>query len=351
KIRELEVNRLTVHRTPRHIYAQVVAPNGGTVLAAASTIELEVKKGIKLTKATLKKIDFSVVDYTNWTRDAKTNELIARLLHNYSIKVNEEIGRYKRENFNISIGDELPAGVLKLAKVYMAVKRKLKVGDKLAGRHGNKGIVSRIVRVEDMPFLDDGTPVDIVLNPLGVPSRMNLGQIFETVLGWAGEKMDMKFSTPIFDGASLEEIEGYIQEASLPSLGQTYLYDGGTGDRFHQQATVGVIYMLKLSHMVDDKLHARSIGPYSLITQQPLGGKAQFGGQRFGEMEVWALEAFGASNILQELLTIKSDDIIGRAKTYEAIVKGDNLPEPNIPESFNVLVHELRGLALDVKFD
>ncbi len=313
--------------------------------------EVLVKKGTKLSKNVLKNIDFAVVDYTNWTKKDETNKLVARLLHNYTIKVNEEIGRYKREKFNISIGDELPAGVLKLAKVYMAKKRKLKVGDKLAGRHGNKGIVSRIVRVEDMPFLEDGTPVDIVLNPLGVPSRMNLGQIFETVLGWAGEKLAMKFSTPIFDGASLDEIDGYCQEAELPSLGQTFLYDGGTGDRFHQQATVGVIYMLKLSHMVDDKMHSRSIGPYSLITQQPLGGKAQFGGQRFGEMEVWALEAFGASTILQELLTIKSDDIVGRAKTYEAIVKGDNLPEPNIPESFNVLVHELRGLALDVKFD
>ncbi len=313
--------------------------------------EVLVRKGIKLTKNVLKNIDYTAVDYSGWTKEDKTNGLIARLLHNYSIKVNEEIGRYKREKFNISIGDELPAGVLKLAKVYMAKKRKLKVGDKLAGRHGNKGIVSRIVRVEDMPFLEDGTPVDIVLNPLGVPSRMNLGQIFETVLGWAGEKLDVKFSTPIFDGASLEEIDKFIAEAELPSYGQTYLFDGGTGDRFHQQATVGVIYMLKLSHMVDDKMHSRSIGPYSLITQQPLGGKAQFGGQRFGEMEVWALEAFGASTILQELLTIKSDDIIGRAKTYEAIVKGDNLPEPNIPESFNVLVHELRGLALDVKFD
>ncbi len=313
--------------------------------------EVLVKKGVKLGKNVLKNIDYTVVDYSGWTTNDQINGLIARLLHNYSIKVNEEIGRYKREKFNISIGDELPAGVLKLAKVYMAKKRKLKVGDKLAGRHGNKGIVSRIVRVEDMPFLDDGTPVDIVLNPLGVPSRMNLGQIFETVLGWAGEKLDIKFSTPIFDGASLDEIEGYIEKSGLPSLGQTYLFDGGTGDRFHQQATVGVIYMLKLSHMVDDKMHSRSIGPYSLITQQPLGGKAQFGGQRFGEMEVWALEAFGASTILQELLTIKSDDIIGRAKTYEAIVKGDNLPEPNIPESFNVLVHELRGLALDVKFD
>ena len=277
--------------------------------------------------------------------------MVAKLLHNYIIKFNEELGRYKREKFNLSIGDELPAGVLKLAKVYLAKKRKLKVGDKLAGRHGNKGIVSKIVREEDMPFLEDGTTVDIVLNPLGVPSRMNLGQIFETVLGWAGQKMGVKFSTPIFDGAKASEIEDYIQEAGLPSLGQTYLYDGETGDRFHQQATVGVIYMLKLSHMVDDKMHARSIGPYSLITQQPLGGKAQFGGQRFGEMEVWALEAFGAANILQELLTVKSDDIIGRAKTYEAIVKGDRLPTPNIPESFNVLIHELRGLALDVKFD
>ena len=306
---------------------------------------------VKFNQDLLREIDYTTVDYSNWTDDEHINKLIASLLHNYSIKTNEEIGRYKREKFNISIGDELPAGVLKLAKVYMAKKRKLKVGDKLAGRHGNKGIVSRIVRIEDMPFLEDGTPVDIVLNPLGVPSRMNLGQIFETVLGWAGEKLGMKFATPIFDGASQEEIEEYIQKAHLPSLGQTYLSDGETGDRFHQQATVGVIYMLKLSHMVDDKMHARSIGPYSLITQQPLGGKAQFGGQRFGEMEVWALEAFGASNILQELLTIKSDDINGRAKAYEAIVKGDNLPEPNIPESFNVLVHELRGLALDVKFD
>ncbi len=310
-----------------------------------------IPKGTEFTQELLRDIDYTSVDYSNWTDDEHTNSLIARLLHNYSIKLNEEVGRYKREKFNISIGDELPAGVLKLAKVYMAKKRKLKVGDKLAGRHGNKGIVSRIVRIEDMPFLDNGTPVDIVLNPLGVPSRMNLGQIFETVLGWAGERMGVKFATPIFDGASLEEIDEHVKEAKLPSLGQTYLYDGETGDRFHQQATVGVIYMLKLAHMVDDKMHARSIGPYSLITQQPLGGKAQFGGQRFGEMEVWALEAFGASNILQELLTIKSDDINGRAKAYESIVKGDPLPDPNIPESFNVLVHELRGLALDVKFD
>jgi DNA-directed RNA polymerase subunit beta len=308
-------------------------------------------KGSKFNKTVLKAIDYGIVDYANWTDDSEANALIVRMLHNYSIKVNEELGHYKREKFNISIGDELPAGVLKLAKVYIAKKRKLKVGDKLAGRHGNKGIVSRIVRVEDMPFLEDGTPVDIVLNPLGVPSRMNLGQIFETVLGWAGDKLNIKYATPIFDGANLDEIALELQKADLPELGQTFLYDGETGDRFHQKATVGVIYMLKLSHMVDDKMHARSTGPYSLITQQPLGGKAQFGGQRFGEMEVWALEAYGASNILRELLTIKSDDIQGRSKAYEAIVKGDNLPEPNIPESFNVLVHELRGLALDVGFD
>jgi len=310
-----------------------------------------IPKGTKFSNKVFKNLEFPQIDYSGWTSDEKLNGLIGRLLHNFSIKVNEEVGKYKREKFNISIGDELPAGVLKLAKVYMAKKRKLKVGDKLAGRHGNKGIVAKIVRDEDMPFLEDGTPVDIVLNPLGVPSRMNIGQIFETVLGWAGKKLGVKFSTPIFDGASLEEIDEFVQKADLPKFGQTYLHDGESGDRFHQQATVGVIYMLKLSHMVDDKMHARSIGPYSLITQQPLGGKAQFGGQRFGEMEVWALEAFGASHILRELLTIKSDDISGRAKAYEAIVKGENLPQPNIPESFNVLIHELRGLALDVKFD
>ena len=309
-----------------------------------------IPKGTKFAAKVFKDLIFHEVDYSSWVKDDSINKLVGQLLHNFSITLNEEISRYKREKFNISIGDELPAGVLKLAKVYMAKKRKLKVGDKLAGRHGNKGIVSRIVKQEDMPFLEDGTPVDIILNPLGVPSRMNLGQIFETVLGWAGKKLGVKYATPIFDGASLDEIETEIQKASLPSLGQTYLYDGETGNKFHQEATVGVIYMLKLSHMVDDKMHARSIGPYSLITQQPLGGKAQFGGQRFGEMEVWALEAFGAANILRELLTLKSDDIVGRAKAYEAIVKGENLPEPNIPESFNVLVHELRGLALDVKF-
>lgn len=308
-------------------------------------------KGTKLNEKVLSQLDYDNIDPSGWLRDDEANELIKRLMHNYTIKVNEEIGRYKREKFNITIGDELPTGVLKLAKVYIAKKRKLKVGDKLAGRHGNKGIVARIVRDEDMPFLEDGTPVDIVLNPLGVPSRMNLGQIYETVLGWAGQKLGMKFSTPIFDGAKLEEIDELVKKAGLPRFGSTYLYDGETGERFHQPGTVGVIYMLKLSHMVDDKMHARSIGPYSLITQQPLGGKAQFGGQRLGEMEVWALEAYGAANILQELLTIKSDDIVGRAKAYEAIVKGENLPTPSMPESFNVLVHELRGLALDLKFD
>ena len=249
------------------------------------------------------------------------------------------------------MGDELPAGIVKLAKVTVAKKRKLKVGDKMAGRHGNKGIVAKIVREEDMPFLEDGTPVDIVLNPLGVPSRMNIGQIYETVLGWAGMKLDRKYATPIFDGASLDQIGIELEDAGLPMYGHTHLYDGGTGDRFDQKATVGVIYMLKLGHMVDDKMHARSIGPYSLITQQPLGGKAQFGGQRFGEMEVWALEAFGASNILREILTVKSDDVVGRAKTYEAIVKGDRMPEPGIPESFNVLLHELQGLGLKVSLD
>jgi DNA-directed RNA polymerase subunit beta len=310
-----------------------------------------IPKGVKFTQKILNELTIDSINPHNWTGDAKTDELVRALLHNHSIRANEELGRYKREKFNISVGDELSSGVLKLAKVYVAKKRKLKVGDKLAGRHGNKGIVARIVRAEDMPFLEDGTPVDIVLNPLGVPSRMNLGQIYETVLGWAGLKLDKHFATPIFDGASMDEIEHWITEAGLPSSGQAYLYDGETGERFHQPATVGVIYMLKLSHMVDDKMHARSIGPYSLITQQPLGGKAQFGGQRFGEMEVWALEAFGASNILREILTVKSDDIIGRAKTYEAIVKGDNSVEPGIPESFNVLLHELRGLGLELTFD
>jgi len=310
-----------------------------------------VKKGTKFSNKALISLDYSIVNPLNWTSDTTINQLVSRVIHNFNIKSNDLLGNYKRRKFHISVGDELPAGIVKLAKVYVAKKRKLKVGDKMAGRHGNKGIVANIVRAEDMPFLADGTPVDIVLNPLGVPSRMNLGQIYETVLGWAGEKLGIKFATPIFDGATPDEINDWTDKAGVPRSGKTYLYDGGTGERFHQPATVGIIYMLKLSHMVDDKMHARSIGPYSLITQQPLGGKAQFGGQRFGEMEVWALEAFGAANILQEILTVKSDDVTGRAKAYEAIVKGDNIPEPGIPESFNVLLHELRGLCLNVTMD
>ena len=310
-----------------------------------------IKKGSKFSQKALFAIDYSIVNPANWTAETEINSLVGRVLHNFTIKANDLLGTYKRKKFHISVGDELPAGIVKMAKVYVAKKRKLKVGDKMAGRHGNKGIVANIVRAEDMPFLEDGTPVDIVLNPLGVPSRMNLGQIYETVLGWAGEKLGVKFATPIFDGATPDEINDWTDKAGVPRSGKTYLYDGGTGDRFHQPATVGVIYMLKLSHMVDDKMHARSIGPYSLITQQPLGGKAQFGGQRFGEMEVWALEAFGAANILQEILTVKSDDVMGRAKAYEAIVKGDNIPEPGIPESFNVLLHELRGLGLNISMD
>ena len=310
-----------------------------------------IKKGTKFSPRNLNAIDFSIVNPTNWTDDNKTNTLVGRVIHNFNIKSNDLLGAYKRKKFHISVGDELPAGIIKMAKIYIAKKRKLKVGDKMAGRHGNKGIVANIVRQEDMPFLEDGTPVDIVLNPLGVPSRMNLGQIYETVLGWAGDKLGIKFATPIFDGAHPTEIDAWTEKAGVPKSGKTYLYDGGTGVRFDQTATVGIIYMLKLSHMVDDKMHARSIGPYSLITQQPLGGKAQFGGQRFGEMEVWALEAFGAANILQEILTVKSDDVTGRAKAYEAIVKGDNIPKPGIPESFNVLLHELRGLCLEVTLD
>ncbi|SHN13196.1 DNA-directed RNA polymerase subunit beta [Mucilaginibacter sp. OK098] len=313
--------------------------------------ELHVPKGVKFTQKILVELSYENINPTKWTTDDDKNDQIKTLLHNYNIKVNEELGAYRRDKFAISVGDELPSGIVQMAKVYIAKKRKLKVGDKMAGRHGNKGIVARIVRDEDMPFLEDGTPVDIVLNPLGVPSRMNLGQIYETVLGWAGKELGIKFATPIFDGASHEEVEEWVKKANLPESGRTYLYNGLTGDRFDQQTTVGIIYMLKLGHMVDDKMHARSIGPYSLITQQPLGGKAQFGGQRFGEMEVWALEAFGASNILQEILTVKSDDVIGRAKTYEAIVKGENLPTPSVPESFNVLVHELRGLGLDITLE
>ncbi|NNK83824.1 MAG: DNA-directed RNA polymerase subunit beta [Flavobacteriaceae bacterium] len=309
-------------------------------------------KGKKFTLKMLHAVD----DYAHlvsgkWTTDTHLNKLVAELIHNYKIKENDLQGSLRREKFTISVGDELPAGIIKLAKVYIAKKRKLKVGDKMAGRHGNKGIVARIVRQEDMPFLEDGTPVDIVLNPLGVPSRMNIGQIYETVLGWAGKDLGRKFATPIFDGATLDQINELTDEAGIPRFGHTYLYDGGTGDRFDQAATVGVIYMLKLGHMVDDKMHARSIGPYSLITQQPLGGKAQFGGQRFGEMEVWALEAYGASSTLREILTVKSDDVIGRAKTYESIVKGEPMPEPGLPESFNVLMHELKGLGLDIRLE
>ncbi|TAE06341.1 MAG: DNA-directed RNA polymerase subunit beta, partial [Bacteroidetes bacterium] len=287
----------------------------------------------------------------NATDDAYTNKLLVELAKNYQRKRNEYSAEFKRERFAKEVGDELPAGIVKLAKVYIAKKRKLKVGDKMAGRHGNKGIVAKIVPPEDMPFLSDGTPVDIVLNPLGVPSRMNLGQIYETVLAWAGEKLGRRYATPIFDGATEEDVSAELAEAGLPHFGRTYLYDGLTGDKFENPVTVGIIYMLKLGHLVDDKMHARSIGPYSLITQQPLGGKAQFGGQRFGEMEVWALEAFGAANVLQEILTVKSDDVVGRAKAYEAIVKGENIPTPGVPESFNVLVHELRGLALEITLE
>ena len=310
-----------------------------------------IPKKVKFTQKMLMNLDFNVVNPNKWTTDKDRNDMIKQLLYNYGIKYKEILGIYNRKKFVATVGDELPNGIVQMAKVYVAKKRKLKVGDKMAGRHGNKGIVAKIVREEDMPFLEDGTPVDIVLNPLGVPSRMNLGQIYETVLGWAGYKLGLRFSSPIFDGATNEQINEYMRQANLAADGRVYLYDGGTGERFDQPATVGYIYMLKLHHMVDDKMHARSIGPYSLITQQPLGGKAQFGGQRFGEMEVWALEAFGAAHILQEILTVKSDDVQGRAKAYEAIVKGENMPVPGIPESFNVLVHELRGLGLNITFE
>ncbi|RZP06838.1 MAG: DNA-directed RNA polymerase subunit beta [Flavobacteriales bacterium] len=327
--------------------------SGKTCQGVFNDLEEEVlPKGKKYSLKMLNQVE----EYTHlvggqWTVDKKVNALVISLLHNYKIKENDLQGMLRREKFTISVGDELPPGILKLAKVYVAKKRKLKVGDKMAGRHGNKGIVARIVRQEDMPFLEDGTPVDIVLNPLGVPSRMNIGQIYETVLGWAGQKLGRKFSTPIFDGATIDQINELTDEAGVPKFGHTHLYDGGTGKRFDQAATVGVIYMLKLGHMVDDKMHSRSIGPYSLITQQPLGGKAQFGGQRFGEMEVWALEAYGASSTLQEILTIKSDDVQGRAKAYEAIVKGETMPDPGLPESFNVLMHELKGLGLDIRLE
>jgi len=326
--------------------------NGKTSQGVKDYLNVDIiPKGAKFTLKQLQEIDYLNINPNKWTTDKKKNDNIKELIHNYVIKYKEIDGVYKRKKYNITIGDELPAGIVQLAKVYVAKKRKIRVGDKLAGRHGNKGIVAKIVRQEDMPFLEDGTPVDIVLNPLGVPSRMNLGQIYETVLSWAGQKLGVIFSSPIFDGATIDQITEYTDKAELPRNGTTFLYDGGTGERFDQPATVGVIYMMKLGHMVDDKMHARSIGPYSLITQQPLGGKAQFGGQRFGEMEVWALEAFGAAYTLQEILTIKSDDVVGRAKAYEAIVKGEPMPAPGIPESLNVLLHELRGLCLSVTLD
>ena len=348
-----EFNREMADLKARLIDKLLIVVSGRACQGVVNELNEEViKKGTKFTQKLLNSIeDFTLLSQDKWTTDTAKNDLVRNMLHNYKIKVSDLRGLYRRKKFTVSVGDELPPGIVRLAKVYIAKKRKLKVGDKMAGRHGNKGIVARIVRDEDMPFLEDGTPVDLVLNPLGVPSRMNLGQIYETVLGWAGERLGKKFNTPVFDGASLDDINGYTDEAGIPRYGHAYLYDGGTGERFHQPATVGIIYMLKLGHMVDDKMHARSIGPYSLITQQPLGGKAQFGGQRFGEMEVWALEAFGASNILREILTVKSDDVIGRAKTYESIVKGDALPEPGIPESFNVLLHELKGLGLNVTLD
>jgi DNA-directed RNA polymerase subunit beta len=326
---------------------------GKTAQGVQNDLEEEIlPKGKKFTLKMLNSVDdYAHLTKGKWTTDDDLNALVKDLLHNYSIKLNDLQGNLRREKFTITVGDELPSGILKLAKIYVAKKRKLKVGDKMAGRHGNKGIVAKIVRQEDMPFLSDGTPVDIVLNPLGVPSRMNIGQIYETVLGWAGQRLGQKYSTPIFDGASIDQINELTDKAGIPRYGHTHLYDGGTGEKFDQPATVGVIYMLKLGHMIEDKMHARSIGPYSLITQQPLGGKAQFGGQRFGEMECWALQAYGASSSLREMLTVKSDDVIGRAKTYEAIVKGEPMPEPGIPESFNVLIHELKGLGLDIKLE
>lgn len=349
---EEEFNRGVAELTTRLVDKLFTLINSKTSQGVKDYMGVDVvAKGVKFTQKVLQEIDYLNVNPHKWTTDKDKNDLIARVIHNFRIKYKELDAKEKRQKYNVTIGDELPAGIVQLAKVFVAKKRKITVGDKMAGRHGNKGIVSRIVRQEDMPFLADGTPVDIVLNPLGVPSRMNLGQIYETVLGWAGDVLGVKFATPIFDGATEEDLNKYTDMAGIPSFGKTYLYDGGTGEKFHQPVTVGVIYMLKLGHMIEDKMHARSIGPYSLITQQPLGGKAQFGGQRFGEMEVWALEAFGAANILQEILTVKSDDVVGRAKAYEAIVKGDPLPTPGIPESLNVLMHEMRGLGLSVNLE
>jgi DNA-directed RNA polymerase subunit beta len=345
-------NREAIELKSRLVDKLMILVSGKTSQGVYNNFKEEIiPKKAKFTQKMLMGIDYQTINPSRWTTDKEKNDLIKELINNYNIKHKELLGLNNRIKFQSTVGDELPNGIVQMAKVYIARKRKLAVGDKMSGRHGNKGIVAKIVREEDMPFLEDGTPVDIVLNPLGVPSRMNLGQIYETVLGWAGAKLGMKFASPIFDGATYEQINGLMDKAKLPKDGKVYLYDGETGERFHQPTTVGYIYMLKLHHMVEDKIHARSIGPYSLITQQPLGGKAQFGGQRFGEMEVWAIEAFGASNILQEILTVKSDDVQGRARTYEAIVKGENMPKPSIPESFNVLVHELRGLGLEVTFE
>ncbi len=355
-----EVNRLEVEFTVKYDSLREVLIeklfsliNGKTSQGVQNDLGEDIlPKGKKFTLKMLNSVtDFEHLTKGIWTTDKDLNNLVNRLIHNYKIKVSDLQGSLRRQKFAVTIGDELPKGIIKLAKIYVAKKRKLKVGDKMAGRHGNKGIVARIVRQEDMPFLEDGTPVDIVLNPLGVPSRMNIGQIYETVLAWAGKNLDEKYATPIFDGAHIDEITALTRKAGIPDFGHTYLYDGGTGDRFDQPATVGIIYIIKLGHMIEDKMHARSIGPYSLITQQPLGGKAQFGGQRFGEMEVWALEAYGASATLREILTVKSDDVLGRAKTYESIVKGEPMPEPGLPESFNVLMHELKGLGLDLKLE
>ncbi|MCD6544588.1 MAG: DNA-directed RNA polymerase subunit beta, partial [Flavobacteriaceae bacterium] len=352
-----EVNRLEVEFTVKYDSLREVLIeklfsliNGKTSQGVQNDLSEDIlPKGKKFTLKMLNSVmDFEHLTKGIWTTDKTLNNLVNRLIHNYKIKVSDLQGSLRRQKFAVTIGDELPKGIIKLAKIYVAKKRKLKVGDKMAGRHGNKGIVARIVRQEDMPFLEDGTPVDIVLNPLGVPSRMNIGQIYETVLAWAGKNLGEKYATPIFDGANIDQITELTRKAGIPDFGHTYLYDGGTGDRFDQPATVGIIYIIKLGHMIEDKMHARSIGPYSLITQQPLGGKAQFGGQRFGEMEVWALEAYGASATLREILTVKSDDVLGRAKTYESIVKGEPMPEPGLPESFNVLMHELKGLGLDL---
>ena len=326
--------------------------NGRQAVSVKDILGTElISKGQHFSKERLGEIDFFSVLLEGWTADEHKNELVAQCIMNYIAKYKEMDATLKREKFNLTIGDELPNGIIQMAKVYVAKRRKIRVGDKMAGRHGNKGIVSKIVRVEDMPFLADGTPVDIVLNPMGVPSRMNIGQIFEAVLGWAGQELGVKFATPIFDGCTMEQLDEWTDKAGLPRGGKTQLYDGETGEPFDQMATVGVTYFMKLGHMVDDKMHARSIGPYSLITQQPLGGKAQFGGQRFGEMEVWALEAHGAAHVLQEILTIKSDDVTGRARTYEAIVKGEPFPTPGLPESLNVLLHELQGLALSINME